>query len=133
MVMNTALLKLLFVTMIVLQGTCLNMENEQWQDTFLAELGSTSKQTRADDSNDDSDHDDVDVHAQQEVSLMPVPVITNYTAAVKALEDVGAFLRCKGHFTEASETMCLTDKITSLHCQSIALNARQTTLMQYMK
>ena len=114
-------------------ATCLNMENEQWQDTFFAELGSTSKQTRDDDSNDDSDHDDVDVHAQQEVSLMPVPVITNYTAAVKALEDVGAFLRCKGHFTEASETMCLTDKITSLHCQSIALNARQTTLMQYMK
>ena len=72
-------------------ATCLNMENEQWQDTFLAELGSTSKQTGDDDSNDDSDHDDVDVHAQQEVSLMPVPVITNYTAAVKALEDVGAF------------------------------------------
>ena len=37
---------------------------------------------------------------------MPVPVITNYAATVKALEDVGAFLRCKGHFTEASETMC---------------------------
>ena len=86
---------------------CLDMDNEQRQETFLAELGPSSKQTHDDDSNDESDHDDAEnVDALQEVSLMSVPVIKNYTAAVKAL-NVGAFLQCKGHFTEGSETMCL--------------------------
>ena len=73
-------------------ATCLDMDNEQWQEIFLAELGPFLKQTCDEGSNDDSDHDNVEnVDALQEVSLMPVPVITNSTAAVKALQDVGAF------------------------------------------
>ena len=59
---------------------------------FLEELGPSSKQTH----NDESDNDDIieNVDGQQEV---PVPVISHNADAVKALEDVGAFLRCKGH------------------------------------
>ena len=109
--------------------TCLDMDNEQWEENFLAELGPPSKQTHS----DDSEHEDIEnVNALHGESLMPEPVITKYSEAVKALEDVGDFLQRKGHFTEASEAVCLTDKITSLHCQFVAQNARQTTLMQYV-
>ena len=101
-------------------ATCLEMDNDNWEEDFFAELGPSSKQTHTD-SNDEESDDDVQGDD-------PPPLkIKSYTEALIALEDVSLFLQNRGHMSEATKIMECSSNITSLCCHCLS-TSRQTTL-----
>ena len=107
-------------------ATCLEMDNDNWEEDFFAELGPSSKQTRTD-SNDEESDDDF-----QEDDPPPPPLkIKSYTEALIALEDISLFLQSRGHMSEATKIMEYSSNVTSLCCHCLS-NSRQTTLYEFM-
>ena len=103
------------------------MDNEHWQEEFLSQLGEgpSTMQPSADNTDNPEDSD-----VEETLELPPLK-ITRYDEALSSLEDVSAFLQSKGQMSEADQIMAFSSKVTALHCQSLANNSRQTSLMEF--
>ena len=82
--------------------TYLEMDNDNWEEDFFAELRLSSKQTHADSNDEESDDD-----AQEDDPPPPPLKIKSYTEALIVLKDVSLFLQSRGH-------------VTSLHCHCLS-------------
>ena len=95
---------------------CVEMDEENWESTFLEEL--TAAEGEAEDASldldEDNNFDDDPV----------VPKLKTYKEAINSLEDVCQFLEHKGHGMEALSIASSIDHIVSLKTS----NSRQTTL-----
>ncbi len=99
---------------------CMEYDDE-WEDRFFAELDTDSN--RALQNSEDEDEDDFD--------LEPLPQkITKYKDAIAALEDVQMFMDSKGHSEEATIITSTMNRLTCLHCASLA-TARQSTISEF--
>ena len=101
---------------------CTQYDNN-WEDSFFAELGSTSHSLDQDDQEDPDDGEQFDLEP-------PPPKITKFQDAISSLEDVQSFLDYKGFSEEATRIASSMNALTYLHCQSLN-SARQTTLEEY--
>ena len=97
---------------------CAEMDDDNWDTAFLAEIGNEQQM-----EDNDSDAED-DATVDQEP---PLPRLKTYKEAITALEDVSYFLEYKGHGDEALSISSNVDKIVNLKHAS----ARQTTLHDY--
>ena len=97
---------------------CAEMDDDNWDTAFLAEIG--NEQQVEDDDSDDEDDATVDQEP-------PLPRLKTYKEAITALEDVSYFLEYKGHGEEALSVSSNVDKIVNLQHAS----ARQITLHDY--
>ena len=98
---------------------CVEMDDDNWNITFIEELGNDQE----DCGDVDRDSDDEDSADQEE----PIPKLKTYKEAITALEDVSQFLEYKGHGDEALSVGSIIDRIVNLKHAS----ARQTTLHDY--
>ena len=97
--------------------------DDNWEESFFAELGSTSHSLDQDDQEDADDGEQFDLEP-------PPPKITRFQEAISSLEDVQSFLDYKGFSDEATKITSSVNALTYLHCQSLN-SARQTTLEEH--
>ena len=93
---------------------CVEMDNDNWDETFFDQLGQNQDEVASRESDEEDDSDD-----QEEL-----PKLKSYKEAVLALEDVSKFLVFKGHGEEAIYIGQTIDRIVNIKHQS----RRQTTL-----
>ena len=99
---------------------CVEMDDENWENTFLEEL--TAAEGEAEDASQEVDEDD-------EFDDGPVvPKLKTYKEAINSLEDVCQFLEHKGHGIEALSIGLSIDHIVALKNS----NSRQATLYEYV-
>ena len=99
---------------------CVEMDDENWENTFLEEL--TAAEGEAEDASQEMDEDD-------EYDDGPVvPKLKTYKEAINSLEDVCQFLEHKGHGIEALSIGSSIDHIVALKNS----NSRQATLYEYI-
>ena len=99
---------------------CVEMDDENWENTFLEEL--TAAEGEAEDASQEIDEDD-------EFDDGPVvPRLKSYKKAINSLEDVCQFLEHRGHGIEALSIGSSIDRIVALKNS----NSRQATLYEYV-
>ena len=99
---------------------CVEMDDENWENTFLEEL--TAAEGEAEDASQEIDEDD-------EFDNGPVvPRLKSYKEAINSLEDVCQFLEHRGHGIEALSIGSSIDRIVALKNS----NSRQATLYEYV-
>ena len=97
---------------------CVEMDDENWEETFLIELSSAGKPEDASEEDDKEDEfDDSPV----------IPKLKTYKDAINSLEDVCQFLEHKAHGVEALLIGSSIDRLIALKNS----NSRQTTLHEY--
>ena len=97
--------------------------DDNWEESFFAELGSASHSLDQDDQENPDDGEQFDVEP-------PPPKIIRFQDAISSLEDVQSFLDYKGFSEEATKITSSMNTLTYLHCQSLN-SARQMTLKEY--
>ena len=99
---------------------CVEMDDENWENTFLEEL--TAAEGEAEDASQEIDEDD-------EFDDGPVgPRLKSYKEAINSLEDVCQFLEHRGHGIKALSIGSSIDHIVALKNS----NSRQATLYEYV-
>ena len=93
-------------------AVCKDIHGENWQETFLEQIGQSETEEKDDeDMNDD---------------YRPMQVKT-YQEAIRALEDAQKFLLSRGHMKEAMNIGCSVDSVVALHLNT----QKQSTLDHY--
>ncbi len=97
---------------------CADMDNENWEETFLKELTENEVESamKVDDEEDECDE-----------TAIVVPKLKTYKEIINVLEDVSQFLEFKGHAGEALSVSSFIDRIAVIAYST----AKQTTLDQY--
>lgn len=108
--------------------TCLEMDNENWEEDFFAELGSKRPHLDENVQDDDEDND----NSTEDVDIDVPPKLTSFSEALTALEDVSTFLESKGYASEATDVMAFSSKVSFLHCKHLTNNSKQTSLLDYI-
>ena len=99
-------------------SVCIEMDDDNWDTTFLEELGDDQSEEVSARKSDDED----DTADQEEPSKLK-----SYKEAIVALEEVSRFLELKGHGDEVLSIDSTIDRIVNLKHTA----ARQTTLHDY--
>ena len=97
--------------------------NNNWEDHFFANLGSSQS------FSDSLVQEDPDDEGQFDLEPPP-PKITLFQDAISSLEEVQSFLERRGFSEEAITIASSMNKLTYFHCESLN-SARQTTLDDY--
>ena len=101
---------------------CTEMDADNWDETFVAELGNNQHK---EDTCEDSDDED-GATADQEPAL---PKLKTIKEAITALEDVAYYLEYKGFGDVAFSVASNVDKIADIQHAT----ARQTTMRDYFQ
>ena len=94
--------------------------DDNWEESFFAELGSTSHSLDQDDQEDADDGEQFDPE-------LPLSKITRFQEAISSLKDVQPFFGYKGFSDKATRTTSSVNALTYLHCQSFT-SGRQITV-----
>ena len=93
-------------------AVCVNLNGENWEGNFLAELGD-------DDHADESDGEDTEP--------LP-PKIASYSEAIDCIESVAQFLDIQGHAEDSLSLSSWVDRVASL---KLSRMSHQTTIRDF--
>ena len=91
------------------QATCADLSDDQWEDTFFAELGPSSKsalisgessQSASGDLTEETSNEESDNESTDE---LPPPKFHSLPEAIKCLDDIQYFLNCRGYTVQSTE------------------------------
>ncbi len=94
--------------------TYIDMDNDNWEDIFFAEVG--SKKSRLDVSVEAVEEDEY-YDWTEEVDRTPEGKLTSFSEALAALEDVSTFLESRGYASEATSVMTMTSTLQASVCE----------------
>ena len=99
---------------------CVEMDDENWEETFLEEL--TAAADKPEDASQEMDEDE-----ELDDNGPVLPKLKTYKEAINSLEDVYRFLEDKGHGMEALSVGASIDQLAALK----NFNSRQASLYEY--
>ena len=104
-------------------SVCIEMDDNSWEDTFLATL---SGQSSADNRDEELAVDEQDESEDDMEDTQVLPKLKSFREAIQSLEDVRCFLQSRGCTSEAISTGTMIDNLVSR-----VPSATQTTLHDY--
>ena len=105
---------------------CQEFANENWEDEFFSELGPASKSLTLETDDEGSDSDVCIVEMSKEDTLK----ITNFSEAIKSLDEIIKYLEKKGHTTEATNASTLMTSLVHLSYKT-STSCRQTSITDF--
>ena len=84
---------------------CTEVTDEDWEESFFAELGPASKRMNEEDGCED------DSEGEEEEPVLLAPKVKSYSDAIESLEDVLKFLENKSHTDEATSLSSLISAV----------------------